>query len=70
MSFREDFDGYFEHDYPFGMPGDIWQSKNGPIKVSEMTTEHIRACMKIVGEDDGWYGRFLCELIKRKEAQP
>ena len=42
MSFREDFDGYFEHDYPFGMPGDTWHSKNGPIKVAEMTTEHIR----------------------------
>ena len=70
MSFREDFDGYFEHDYPFGMPGDTWHSKNGPIKVAEMPTEHIRACMKIVGEDDGWYGRFLRELVKRKETQP
>ena len=41
MSFREDFDGYFEYDYPFGMPGDIWQSKNGPIKVSDMSESHI-----------------------------
>lgn len=69
MSFRDDFDGYFEQDYPFGIAGDTWQSKNGPIKVAEMTTVHIRACMKIVVEDDGWYGRFLRELVKRKEKK-
>lgn len=69
MSFYEDFDGYFDREYPFGMPGDIWQSKNGPIKVSDMSETHVKACMKIVGEDDGWYGRFLCELVKRKKEK-
>lgn len=67
MSFREDYDGYFEADYPFGVPGDVWRSKNGEIPVSEMTEDHIKACMRIVGEDDGWYGRFARELNTRNE---
>ena len=70
MSLYDDFDGYFERDYPFGIPGDVWKSKNGPIKVSNMSEHHIRSCMKIVGEDDAWYGRFLTELKRRREAQP
>lgn len=69
MSLYSDYDGYFEEQYPFGMAGDIWKSRSGDIKVSDMTEAHIRACMKIVGEDDVWYGRFLKEL-KRREAQP
>ena len=68
MSLYDDFDGYFERDYPFGIPGDVWTSKNGPIKVSDMSEHHIRSCMKIVGEDDAWYGRFLTELKRRREA--
>lgn len=69
MSLYDDYDGYFEEQYPFGMAGDIWKSRRGDIKVSDMTNEHIRNCMRIVGEDDVWYGRFLEEL-KRREDQP
>lgn len=69
MSLYDDFDGYFERDYPFGMPGDVWRSKNGPIKVTEMTEKHISSCMQIVGEDDPWYGRFLKELKRRRKEQ-
>lgn len=65
MSLYEDFDGYFEHDYPFGLPCDIWKSKHGDIKLKDMTTTHIISCMKIVGEDDAWYGRFTKELERR-----
>lgn len=69
MSLYSDYDGYFEKQYPFGMAGDVWHSHSGDIKVSDMTEAHIRSCMRIVGEDDVWYGRFLKEL-KRREAQP
>lgn len=34
MSLYEDFDGYFEHDYLFGLPGDTWKSKHGDITKS------------------------------------
>ena len=68
MSLYDDFDGYFERDYPFGIPGDVWKSKNGPIKVTEMSEQHITRCMEIVGEDDVWYWQFLKELERRKEA--
>lgn len=65
MSLYEDFDGYFEHDYPFGLPGDTWKSKNGDIKLKDMTTTHIISCMKIVSEDDAWYEKFMKELERR-----
>ena len=30
------------------------------------TVSHIRACMRIVGEDDAWYWRFQKELNRRE----
>lgn len=58
-------DGLFEQDHPFGMPGEIWSSKNGKIRVRDMTEQHIMNCMKIVGEDDVWYWYFKKELERR-----
>ena len=55
----------FERDYPFGLPNDYWNSKNGKIALKNMTESHIRNCMRIVGEDDAWYGRFQKELNRR-----
>lgn len=52
MSLHSDYDGYFEESYPFGIAGDVWHSHSGYIRVSDMTNSHIRACMRIVGEDD------------------
>lgn len=70
MSLGSDYlnDHAFERDYPFGMPNDYWSSKNGKIALKNMTEQHIRNCMKIVGEDDAWYGRFQRELESRKNA--
>lgn len=58
----------FEWDYPFGLPNDYWLSKNGKIALKNMTESHIRNCMRIVGEDDAWYGRFQKELNRRTRA--
>jgi len=30
-----------------------------------MTEQHIKNCMRLVGEDDGWYGVFYKELKRR-----
>lgn len=69
MSLYNDFfsDYMFEIDYPFGMPCDEWTTKDGrKIKITKMTTEHIKNCMKIVGEDDLWYSHFEKELKGRE----
>lgn len=60
-------DAQFEHDFPFGVPGEFWESKNGCIPVKDMTVSHIKNCMKLVGEDDEWYNYFKEELMNRGE---
>lgn len=70
MSLYSDYEAEtcFERDYPFGVPGETWRTKGGAkIKVSEMTTHHIKNCMKIVGEDDAWYSVFQNELNRREK---
>ena len=59
-------DAAFERDYPFGVPCDVWRSARRDIRVKDMTTEHILNCMRLVGEDDAWYGYFAKELSRRK----
>lgn len=55
----------FERDYPFGLPGKVWHAKSGDIRLCDMTVQHIRNCMRVVGEDDAWYGEFHEELERR-----
>lgn len=69
MSLFEDYDGHFEADYPFGVPNETWKTKSGAIKVKDMTESHIRNCMRIVGEDDAWYGYFAKELKRRNDDE-
>ena len=58
----------FEHDYPFGLASETWRTRNGrTIKISEMSENHIRNCMRLVREGDGWYTRFKQELLSREE---
>ena len=35
------------------------------IKISKMTTQPIKNCMRIVGVDGGWYAAFQEELKRR-----
>lgn len=68
MSLWADYeaDAMFERDFPFGVPCDEWTTRDGKkIKLKDMTERHIRNCMRIVGEDDMWYGRFADELARR-----
>ena len=60
------YDTQFERDFPYGIPCDTWTTKDGRrIPISEMTTNHIRNCMKIVEGCGGWYYKFKDELEKR-----
>ena len=57
----------FERDYPFGIPGGYWKTRDGRrMQITEMTNGHIRNCMKIVGEDNEWHDVFEKELQRRK----
>lgn len=60
----------FDRDFPFGMPSDEWTKRDGSkVKLADMTEAHIRNCMRIVGEDDPWCGRFFEELERRKQRR-
>ena len=71
MSMWADYaaDNQFEREFPFGLQGETWHSKNGDIKVSDMTDVHIKNCMKVVGEDNAWYDYFRKILDKRKKKR-
>ena len=71
MSMWEDYkaDTQFERDYQFGIPGDVWHSRDGDIKVSDMSVEHIKNCIKMVGEDSEWHRYFLAVVKERKEER-
>ena len=67
MSLFEDYkyDLQFAADFPFGVPCEFWKSKEGKIAVKDMTDQHIKNCMKLVGVDNPWYSYFEKELEKR-----
>lgn len=59
-------DCLFERDFPFGLPEKYWTTAQGErIQVTDMTSQHILNCMRVVGEDDPWYAYFRKELDRR-----
>ena len=72
MSLGEEWisDHLFEIDFPFGLPGDTWETKDGRVlRLTEMTEQHIRNCMRMVGNHDPWYERFSMELKRRAKNE-
>jgi hypothetical protein len=68
MSLYDDYriDCQFAADFPHGVPGKYWTTRDGTeIEVKEMTETHIRNCMRKIGKDDPWYAEF-CEELKRR----
>jgi len=69
MGLFEDYEAevQFAMDFPHGVPCDTWTTATGKkIKLNKMSEEHIRNCMKLIGEDDPWYPYFQKELERRK----
>lgn len=59
-------------DYAYEMYNDmragIWTMRDGTeIAVTDMTTSHIRNCMRMVGTKHEWYRVFAEELKRRGE---
>lgn len=71
MSIYDDYriDVIFAEQFPHGVNNDEWRTRDGKIiKVKDMTTAHIRNCMRLIGEfDDFWYV-FDAELKRRGET--
>lgn len=68
MSLGSDYlaDHYFESHHPFGIPSNCWTTKDGTkIQLKDMTLQHIKNCMRLVGEDDAWYWKLNAEVKKR-----
>lgn len=61
-------DWLFAMEYPHGVPCKIWTTTHGDIEVSKMSSQYIKNCMNLVGEDDPWYEYFEAELDSRAEA--
>ena len=68
MSLWDDYKADFEFTrmYPHGVNNDEWRTRDGKIlKVKDMTTEHIKNCMRMIGETDDFYYVFEAELKQR-----
>lgn len=73
MSLWSDFEAEYayEMDHPNGITGDMWTTKDGRVlHVKDMTTSHIRNCMKMLGgpttsDPNDIYWAFDAELKRR-----
>ena len=61
-------DYLFAENFPHGVNNDEWRTKDGTVlRIQDMTSRHIRNCMRLIGqEDDFWYA-FEAELKRRGE---
>ena len=69
MSMYSDWiaDYEYEMDHPHGNPDTTkWKTKDGRVlNVCDMTTEHIKNCMNMIGEENPYWWPFAKELLKR-----
>ena len=67
----------FEYDFPHGVNNDEWTTRDGrTLKITEMTSDHIRNCMKMLERDaeedeegniDDFYFVLEAELERRRK---
>lgn len=58
----------FRDAFPHGVNNDEWTTKDGRVlKLKDMTSYHIRNCMRMLGDTDDFYYAFEAELKRRNE---
>lgn len=71
MSLWDDYyaDYAFHDQYPHGVNNDEWRTREGKVlKLKDMTSAHIRNCMRMLGNSDDFYYAFEAELKRRGET--
>ena len=71
MSLWDDYksDAQFARDFPHGVNHDEWTTREGKVlKLKNMTTEHIKNCMRMLGDTCDFYHVFAAELKRRGES--
>lgn len=72
MSLWSDYevDCIFAQQFPHGVNNDEWRTKDGSVlKVRDMTTQHIKNCMRMIGQDDDFWYVFDAELRRRTDHE-
>lgn len=58
-----------DHEYELNWPRintSVWRTRDGQVlKIAEMTSEHIKNCMNMIGEDNPYWWPFAKELLRR-----
>ena len=63
-------DHAYELHHPCQFDFSIWYTKNGrALKVTEMTTEHIKNCMNMIGEENPRWWHFAKEILRRNGVE-
>lgn len=66
MSMWEDISNDYAYEMYCNKKYGIWTMRDGTeIAVSDMTTNHIKNCMRLVGEKNEWFKIFSDELNRR-----
>lgn len=68
MSLWDDYkaEHAFERNFPHGVCNDEWRTRDGKVlHVKDMTTAHIKNCMRMIGQFDDFYYVFEAELRRR-----
>ena len=72
MSLYDDYyaDIQFAMNFPHGVNNDEWRTREGKVlKVKDMSTAHIKNCMRTIGKTDDFYYEFEEELRRRDGAK-
>lgn len=70
MSIWSDYEAEmtFRMHYPHGVNNDEWTTREGKtLKLKDMTTAHIKNCMRMIGDTNDFYYAFEAELARRGE---
>lgn len=63
-------DHAYELYHPHQTDFSVWHTKDGrTLKITEMTTEHIKNCMNMLGEENPYWQHFAKEILRRNGVE-